>query len=352
MSGPRLQNIQWRFIKYAIWLSLVTALVCVGLVVYMEGIDVRHMVFNRLLGVPYGIVLLVLIFIVGATFGYLFGNHMKKRLEVLVGSILRFERGNYSHRAPDLGEDEIGQVAIHLNQMAEQIERQVASLQKLSSERAEWNEELKRAAIEEERQRLARELHDAVSQQLFAISMLSSAVRETYVGTSESTAKQLETIEKMAGLAQNEMRALLLHLRPASLDGKGLKEGIEELLVEFQAKQPLDIKWKIDEIGGLPKGVEDHVFRIVQEALSNILRHAKADNVSVRLNRFGRQLHLKIIDDGIGFDVSEQKASSYGLKSIYERVSEIGGVAEIVSLQGKGTQIDVKVPLVEEMERP
>jgi NarL family two-component system sensor histidine kinase LiaS len=103
---------------------------------------------------------------------------LKKRLEKLIESILKYENGNFAYRIPSLGDDEIGLAADQLNEMAKRIERQVASLQKLSNERAEWQDQMKKSVISEERQRLARELHDAVSQQLFAISMMTSAVLE------------------------------------------------------------------------------------------------------------------------------------------------------------------------------
>lgn len=352
MKRRKLVNVQWRVIQYTVGAAVLATAVALVVAGYMENVELGRLLFHRVWGIPSGAFLLVVVLAVGAAFGYVFGKSLKKRLEELVAAILRFERGNYAYRVPDLGDDEIGQAALHLNAMAEHIENQVASLQKLSSEKAKWNEELKHAAIAEERQRLARELHDAVSQQLFAISMLSSAVRETHRVDPEATPKQLAIIEEMAGHAQNEMRALLLHLRPARLDGKGLKQGVEELLAEFQAKQPINIKWKIDDVAGMPKGVEDHLFRIVQEGLSNVLRHSKAKTLNVRLIRSEKQIHLKITDDGIGFDVNAQKASSYGLKSIRERVSEIGGVVEIFSMPGKGTEIDVKVPVIKEAKEP
>ena len=168
---------------------------------------------------------------------------MKKRLEHLLESALKYERGQFAHRIPPLGDDEIGRVAEHLNRMARRVEQQVASLQKLATEKARWREQMKQSVITEERQRLARELHDAVSQQLFAISMLLSAVRE-HLPADHPMHGRIVTAEKVAGEAQNEMRALLMQLRPVPLEGKGLKEGLKELLAELKAKQPLEIDWK------------------------------------------------------------------------------------------------------------
>ncbi|WP_254636408.1 sensor histidine kinase, partial [Bacillus sp. GbtcB13] len=86
-----------------------------------------------------------------------------------------------------------------------------------------------------------------------------------------------------------------------TLEGKGLQEGLADLLKEFKAKQSNDIDWEIEDAGKLPKGVEDHLFRIVQEALSNVFRHSKATKVTVRLVLRNKQLQLEVIDNGEGF---------------------------------------------------
>lgn len=346
--GKRLTNLQWRLTRFAIGVSLGLTVVLLVLFLLYFKVDARALFSAQWLGLPFLLLILLVAFVIGALCGLYYGSRIKQRLEVLLESILRFEHGNYAHRVPELGEDEIGLVAMRLNQMAERIEKQVASLQKLSTEKAEWNEQLKKMVITEERQRLARELHDAVSQQLFAISMMTSAVLEGMGDEDSPLRQQISLVEQMAGKAQNEMRALLLHLRPVSLEGKGLKEGLEELLEEFCAKQPIEMRWEIGELPPLPKGIEDHLFRIAQEALSNIFRHSQATAVSIHLHAHNRQLHLRIMDNGVGFDMNQSKPSSYGLQSIQERAHEIGGVAEVVSFVGKGTQVHVQVPLVDE----
>lgn len=348
MKKKKLTSIQWRFAGYMIWICLFVSLTLLTMFLVYYRLDFRMLLSVGWFYLPFVLLVLMFVVIVGTISGYLYGNMLKKKLVFLVESILKFEHGNYTHRIPDLGEDEIGQMADHLNRMAETVQKQVASLQKLSTERAEWNEQLKKSVISEERQRLARELHDAVSQQLFAISMMTSAILENLDSADEKVKKRIAIVENMAGNAQNEMRALLLHLRPITLEGKGLKEGIEELLVEFEAKQPMDIHGEISDIPRLPKGLEDHLFRIVQEGMSNVFRHSQATSVSVYLGARNRTVYLKIIDNGIGFDMDQTKSSSYGLQSIQERANEIGGVAEVISFPGKGTQIEVKVPIVDE----
>ncbi|MFN2744214.1 MULTISPECIES: two-component system sensor histidine kinase LiaS [unclassified Bacillus (in: firmicutes)] len=347
MKTNRLANIQWRAVRLSLGVSFTVFIAVLGFMLFYYQLDPRVLIASRWFGIPFIALLLLISAAVGFASGYMFGNQLKKRLEKLIESIIRYENGNFAYRIPSLGDDEIGLAADQLNEMAVRIERQVASLQKLSNERAEWQEQMKKAVVSEERQRLARELHDAVSQQLFAISMMTSAVLEGAAGDEKLT-QRLKMVEKMAADAQNEMRALLLHLRPVTLEGKGLTEGLADLLKEFKAKQSIDIDWEIDDTEKLAKGVEDHLFRIVQEALSNVFRHSKATKVSVRLLFRNKQLQLKVIDNGEGFQMDDVKTSSYGLNSIKERASEVGGVAEIISFAGKGTQVDVKVPIFDQ----
>lgn len=348
MKRSRLANLQWRLTLFGAAVGGLVALVTIVLLLWALQLDILTLVAVRWLEIPVLTWMVAVAAGGGLLAGYRYGNRLKRRLERLVESILRFEHGDFGHRAPPLGEDEIGMVADHLNEMAGRVELHVASLQRLSTEQAQWREQVKKAAIIEERQRLARELHDAVSQQLFAISMMTSALLEQIPEGENPLRRQIGAVETMAGRAQNEMRALLLQLRPAVLEGKGLKQGLEELLAAFRDRHHVQVRWEIAELPPLPKGVEDHLFRIVQESLSNILRHAQATTVTVRLQAVSRQVRLKISDDGVGFAPGEAKASSYGLQSIRERAGEIGGVAEVISFPGKGTQVEVKVPVVEE----
>src|SRR5699024_7093979 len=116
----------------------------------------------------------------------------------------------------------------------------------------------------------------------FAASMMMSAINEANQPENGTMKQQLFMIEKMINQSQLEMRALLLHLRPAALKGKSLFEGIEELLIELTQKVPMEIDWKVENLN-VDKGIEDHLFRILQESVSNTLRHAKARTLHVML---------------------------------------------------------------------
>jgi two-component system, NarL family, vancomycin resistance sensor histidine kinase VraS len=230
----------------------------------------------------------------------------------------------------------------------ELIDQQRIILQRQSNEKVVANDTVVQERLIIERQRLARELHDSVSQQLFAASMMLSAMTEQT--ENESTQKQLAQIEKVVQQAQLEMRALLLHLRPIALHNRTLAEGVEDLIVELQEKGFFHITYQIEDIT-LSKAEEDHLFRIAQEALSNTLRHAKASEVELLFIRRDALAILRIQDNGLGFSVDDDKMSSYGLRNIAERAVEIGCTYKIVSIPNEGTVVEVKVPLARKDEQ-
>jgi len=230
-----------------------------------------------------------------------------------------------------------------VDSLGQLVSTQRKSLQRISNERAEAQDKLIQERIVQERQRLARELHDSVSQQLFAASMLLSAMSETEKSVVGEVSKPLSQVERIVQQAQLEMRALLLHLRPAVLNDKTLAEGLEELLVELQQKVFFTIKYRLEDVQ-LSKGAEDHLFRIAQETLSNTLRHSKASEVEVLFVERDGLAIFRVQDNGVGFEQSEGKAGSYGLQNVMERSVEIGGTCRIVSIPSQGTMVEVKMP--------
>lgn len=245
---------------------------------------------------------------------------------------------------------------IHLQ--AESIEEEIEQLRKklgnLSREVQELNSlpqkigtETREEILENERHRIARELHDSVSQQLFAAMMMLSALNEQAEQLPEKTQKSLKLVESIINESQSEMRALLLHLRPIKLEGKTLRKGIEQLLTELQTKVQINLKWEISPIDTIP-GVEDHLFRIIQELVSNTLRHAKAKTLEVHLAQTTQDIHLRVFDDGVGFDTSVTKSGNYGLMNIKERVGGLGGICKIISFPKQGTIVDIRIPNITE----
>lgn len=160
---------------------------------------------------------------------------------------------------------------------------------------------------------------------------------------------QLTTVEELLQNAQNDLRILLLHLRPTELENRSLSEGFDMILKELTDKSNIEVVYQKD-IGQLPKTIEDNIFRIAQEFISNTLKHAKATRLEVYLNQTETELQLKMIDDGIGFDMDEVHDLSYGLKNIEDRVDDMAGTVKFLSQKDKGVSMDIRLPLVKEEE--
>ncbi|MBU9721927.1 MULTISPECIES: sensor histidine kinase [Bacillaceae] len=228
--------------------------------------------------------------------------------------------------------------------LEDKLLKQAEVSQKLVTERATEREKSLQEVVLQERNRLARELHDSVSQQLFAASMMMSAVNEDSDNVEDGMKAQLQLVERMIEQSQLEMRALLLHLRPIALKEKTLHEGAVELLTELRQKVPMNINWKIEPME-LDKGIEDHLFRILQESVSNALRHSKAEKLDVMLVNRDNTVIMRVSDDGVGFNVEEAETNgSYGMVNMQERAIEIGGTLKVVSVVNQGTRLEVKVP--------
>ncbi|WP_079505395.1 sensor histidine kinase [Mesobacillus jeotgali] len=302
--------------------------------------------WNReLMDIPFVIFTFSISVVAGIAFGMTSGIYWRKQFKAVNNWLFQLEEGQQPEIDVIQGYTELSTISQRVTKLHKQISEKAMLSQRLATEKAEEQESRIQDIISQERNRLARELHDSVSQQLFAASMLMSAINETKGPSEEREAKQLKMVEEMIHQSQLEMRALLLHLRPVALKGKSLQEGIEELLLELRQKVTMDINWKVEQFP-LDKGVEDHLFRILQESISNTLRHAKADQLEVLLIHRDDIVILRVVDDGIGFNVEEAKAGSYGLQNMHERAGEIGGTMKIVSVENKGTRLEVKVPIL------
>lgn len=234
-----------------------------------------------------------------------------------------------------------------IKQLQEKITQHIEHAQDLATEQANEREASLQEVVIEERNRLARDLHDAVSQQLFAASMMMSAINEADYEVNSDLKHQLAMVEKMIQQSQLEMRALLLHLRPVQLKGKQLQEGMKDLIAELMTRLPIALKHDIEEFP-IDKGIENQLFRILQEAVSNTLRHADANKMHISLIKREGFIIMRIVDDGKGFDMTETSTSSYGLDTMKERSEDLGGNFKVVSLPNKGTRIEVKIPSLHE----
>ena len=201
--------------------------------------------------------------------------------------------------------------------------------------------------IEKERKRIARDLHDTVSQELFAAHMILSGVSQQALKLDrEKMQTQLQSIAAILETAQKDLRVLLLHLRPVELEDKSLVEGIQILLKELEDKSDLKVSLK-QNVSKLPKKIEEHIFRIIQELISNTLRHAQASCLDVYLYQTDVELQLKVVDNGIGFQLGSLDDLSYGLRNIKERVEDMAGTVQLLTAPKQGLAVDIRIPLLD-----
>ncbi|MBE4910631.1 sensor histidine kinase [Bacillus luteolus] len=300
---------------------------------------------RKVMDVPFVIFAPSISILIGLMFGFITGMLWRNQLRSISNKLVEVEQGKQIEIDELHQDEELDQIFNQVKKINRQMLEQVKSSQKLANVKAEEQEKRIQEIVSQERNRLARELHDSVSQQLFAASMVMSAITETKTDPDSAETKRLKMVEEMIHQSQLEMRALLLHLRPVALKGKSLQEGMKELLTELSQKVTMGITWKIEDTQ-LDKGVEDHLFRILQESVSNTLRHAKASNLEVILIMRDGMAILRVVDDGKGFDVEQSKSGSYGMQNMYERALEIGGTLKVVSVKDKGTRLEVKVPMI------
>lgn len=272
--------------------------------------------------------------LIGAIFGFLTARGLSRRLGTLALAADAWSRGDFSAVAADPGierGDEVSQLARRLNRMAEQLQNLLHARQEL--------------ATLEERNRLARDLHDSVKQQLFATVMQVAAARALLPadpGFAEAR-QHLAEAEQLARQSQQELTGLLQELRPATLEGKGLVEALRTYTADWSRRSNIPAQIRLQGERPLPLEVEQALFRVAQEALANVTRHSQARTADVHLAWQNGEVVLTVADDGRGFQPAEVGQRGVGLHSMQERVAALGGRLEIESRPGQGTQVIASV---------
>ncbi|HHS2733842.1 TPA: sensor histidine kinase [Streptococcus agalactiae] len=242
--------------------------------------------------------------------------------------------------------DDGTEISTNIQRLSKKMNLMTASLQSKENSRILKSQEI----VKQERKRIARDLHDTVSQDLFAASMVLSGIAQNVSQLDvDQVGSQLLAVEEMLQHAQNDLRILLLHLRPVELENKTLPEGFRMILKELTDKSDIEVVYH-ESILTLPKKIEDNIFRIGQEFISNTLKHSQASRLEVYLNQTENELQLKMIDNGIGFDMDSVYDLSYGLKNIEDRVEDLAGNLQLLSQPGKGVAMDIRLPLVNQSE--
>ena len=196
----------------------------------------------------------------------------------------------------------------------------------------------------EERQRLARELHDSVSQALYGIILGTDAARTLLDRDPGRITEPLEYVLSLAKAGLAEMRALIFELRPESLATEGLIAALEKQAALVQARHKIAVHVSLCDEPDAPLEVKEALYRIAQEALNNTVKHAQAERVELRLEQNADEILLEVRDDGGGFDPESSFPGHLGLKSMRERVAHLGGTLRIESAPGEGTRIRAQIP--------
>jgi two-component system, NarL family, sensor histidine kinase LiaS len=284
------------------------------------------------------IVLLVLVTPVGVFFGWITTRSLVRRVQQLVLATTQFAAGDYTPRVISAHRDEIGRLEEQFNHMAEQLVEHISRRQQLAEQHARLAE----------RARISRELHDAISQDLFSLSMLAGGLQSA-VPTDSPFQRQIATLELTTNKMIREMRALLLELRPTSLEHLSLDEALAELAAAYRTRLSIGIHIDLTSMP-LEARIEHALLRITQEALSNAARHAHATEITLTLAPCGEAVELCIHDNGRGFNTEDPSLRhGLGLHLLQERVEELHGSLQLESSPGVGTALKVRVPLEESL---
>lgn len=223
----------------------------------------------------------------------------------------------------------------------QQIEMARDKNQILLEELQATQQKLQELAVLEERNRLARDLHDSVKQQVFAISMQLSAARTT-LSENDKAYQPIVQAEKLARQAGTELTTLIHELRPQPLERKTLPVALREHVTEWSKQNNIETHLSVDDDLPLSVNEEQTLFRVIQEALSNVARHSQAAHVVVELLYVDSEVLLCVADDGKGLDV-EHVQKGVGLNSMQERLGQIGATFHVLSQKDGGTQITAKL---------
>jgi signal transduction histidine kinase len=271
-----------------------------------------------------------------------------KRLESLAQALRGFGRGDHNIRLEGGGSDEIGQLSRSFNEMGQRIEMDEIENQRLSNQRGEL---LKRliTAQEDERKRVARELHDDLGQALSALSLHVQSLERLINSSPDDAIEQLSQISDLIEDTTERMYELILALRPSVLDEFGLVAALRNHAEKFLEGSGITFNLDADDYSGrLSPDLETALYRVFQEALSNVRRHAQAKHVKISLELRDGIFIGEIVDDGKGFDIqalenNRDDPRGLGMMSIRERIAQYCGQVEILSQPGKGTTLSVRL---------
>jgi signal transduction histidine kinase len=235
-----------------------------------------------------------------------------------------------------------------VDEAREESQKQQAELQSAYQQLQSYTTQAEELAVLQERNRLARELHDSVTQSLYSLTLFTEAARHMAEEKGDEDIEQyIGQIGVIGQQALKEMRLLVYELQPPELEREGLVRALRKRLEAVEGRAGVEARLEVDDLGKLPGDVERELYRIAQEALNNALKHAAAGSVVLYLRQSNGNIEMEIVDDGVGFDPeATPDRGGLGLKSIRERAEHIGGSVAIRSQPGEGTSVKVSVPQI------
>jgi signal transduction histidine kinase len=294
-------------------------------------------------GLTLGIVVVAAALILLAGIGI--STRLSRPIANLAAAAAAIGAGNFTVRVPVDRQDELGLLAQSMNQMAENLQRSRAALEASLAERTQRSREL---GVAEERNRLAREIHDTLAQRLTALTLqleMADALLD------DDAARARTGIQRALALGREslqEARRSVLDLRAAPLEGQSLPDALARLGEEFAREHKVQCQVSSSGIDGrLPARLEAALYRLAQEALTNVAKHARAQHVTLSLTHAGDEFRLVVEDDGVGFDpslpVPSGPSGGFGLAGMRERVALLGGMLDVYSRPGAGTRLEVRL---------
>ena len=284
----------------------------------------------------------------------LIGLGLTRRLSILAKAASEVEAGNYSVSVPTETDDEVGKTAAAFNSMVTEISKRTRQLlqvekrtQKLLVEnRLLINKSLK--VQEEERKHIARELHDELGQSITAIQADAESIRDQSKHD-ERIHVSSNAILKVSAHIYEVVHSMIRLLRPSILDNLGLVEALKDEIDDWSRRNP-DTSCTCafsGDLSGLGEHTEITTYRIIQECLTNIAKHASADHVDIKLDGTESELRIQVSDDGVGMDIQDEESGSVhglGLIGMRERVQALNGVFSYQTSPGAGFKIDIRIP--------
>jgi signal transduction histidine kinase len=276
-----------------------------------------------------------------------------RRLEAFLPILDNFGPGRLALQLDPGAPDEIGRVAANFNDMARRLQAEEIQKRQLAAQRQQLLARLL-TIQEDERRRVARDLHDDLGQELAGIGLGLDAVERLDVALPDTARRHLQRLRERVAASSDQLYAMIMALRPSVLDDLGLAAAVRAQAEQSLGSAGISYEMAVEGLSErLPPELETAVFRLTQEALSNVVRHAQANRVRIRLARSAAGINVDIADDGRGFDVAAARQNGHGprglgLLGMHERAGHFGGRVEIASAPGAGTCLRVWLPIAEE----